>query len=159
NPPFLVDGSIEKVEQVTACSAIADTTTLDRIPRCYILRRPSLSAVKSSSDIEKPHTWKRWRRTTIFAVSAMKVGSACFAAKECKGRARGITSYDGGKYSVEHRSATNNRSTYICILAPSHALVGFYGDVRVVVIGLVAEIHSPVGADAGGWGAHGLLAA
>src|SRR5206468_4462432 len=81
NPPFLVDGSIEKVEQVTACSAIADTTTLDRIPRCYVLRRPSLSAVKSSSDIEIPHTWKRRSRTAIFTVAAVKVSSRGLAAE------------------------------------------------------------------------------
>src|SRR5438132_103773 len=121
---FFVDSGVEEVEEVAAGASIANAAALDGIAWCYILRRPSLSAVKSSSDIEKPHTWKRWRRTTIFAVSAMKVGSACFAAKEGKGRAPGITSHDCGKYSVEHRSAINNRSTYICILAPSHALVG-----------------------------------
>src|SRR5437016_13513280 len=100
NAAFLVDGSIEKVEQVAACAAIANTTTLDRVARCCILRRPSLATVKRSSYVEKPHTWKRWRRTTIFAVSAMKVGSACFATRECKGSGPGRTSSQRGGSSV-----------------------------------------------------------
>ncbi len=58
NAAFLVDGSIEKVEQVAACSAIANTTTLDGIAWSDVLGRPGLAAVKRSSYVEIPHTGK-----------------------------------------------------------------------------------------------------
>src|SRR5206468_8099395 len=120
---FFVDSGIEEVEEVAAGASIANAAALDGIAWCYILRRPSLTAVKRSSYVEIPHTWKRRSRTAIFTVAAVKVGSACFAAKECEGRAPGITSYHFGEYSVEHRAAIDHYRTDIGIANPGKSFV------------------------------------
>src|SRR5438034_8638681 len=75
NAAFLVNGSIEKVEQVAACSAIANAAALDGIVWSDVLGRPGLTAIKRSSDVEIPYTWKGRSRTAIFTVTAVKVSS------------------------------------------------------------------------------------
>src|SRR5438034_5113797 len=159
NPPFLVDSSIEEVEEVAAGASIANAAALDGIAWSDVLGRPGLTAVKRSSFVEIPHTWKRRSRTAIFTVAAVKVSSACFAAKECEGRAPGITSYHFGEYSVEHRSAINHYRTDIGVANPGKSLVVRHGDVWVAVIGLITEIQRAVGRDSDRWVALGLVAA
>src|SRR5207247_9851233 len=141
------ESGIEEVEHVAAGACIANAAALDGIAWSDVLGRPGLTAVKRSSYVEIPHTWKRRSRTASFTVAAVKVGSACFATKECEGRAPGITSYHFGEYSVEHRAAINHYRTDIGVANPGKSFVVRHGDVRVAVVGLITEIQSAVRRD------------
>src|SRR5438093_5182530 len=147
NAAFLVDGSIEKVEQVAACAAIANAAALDGIAWSDVLGRPGLATVKRSSYVEIPHTWKRRSRTAIFTVAAVKVSSRGFAAEKRKGSAERVTSYYCRKYSVNNRPAIDHYRTDIGVANPGKSFVMRHGDVRVAVVGLITEIQRAVGRD------------
>src|SRR5438093_2197219 len=156
---FFVDSGIEEVEEVAAGASIANAAALDGIAWCYILRRPSLTAVKRSSYVEIPHTWKRRSRTAILTVTAVKVSSSGFAAEKRKGSAERITSYYCRKYSVNNRPAIDHYRTDIGVANPDKSFVMRHGDVRVAVIGLITEIQRAVRRYPDRWVALGLVAA
>ena len=158
DPSFLVDSCIKEIEQIAAGSTAADSAALDRIARRDVLSAPRHAAIKRCCHIEIPHAGEVSRGACL-SVSAMKVSPTSFAAEEGERCAAGITSYHLGKYSVEDGAAINNCSTYVCVFAPSYSLVCGYGNMRVAVICLIAEIQRAVGRNSDRRVALGLVAA
>src|SRR5438128_1818441 len=159
NPTFFVDSGIEEVEEVAAGASIANAAPLDGIAWSDVLGRPGLTAVKRSSYVEIPHTWKRRSRTAIFTVAAVKVSSRGFAAEKRKGSAKRVTSYYCRKYSVNNRPAIDHYRTDIGVANPVKSFVMRHGDVRVAVIGLITEIQRAVSRYPDRWVARGLMTA